>query len=97
MAETDISGLPRTKVAEVIQLFATEVMPVMRHERPRESRQLLRGRPEISESVSPSVMPALVAGIHVFMAVPRAKAWMAGTSPAMTISIDRSTYSLTDP
>jgi hypothetical protein len=28
------------------------------------------------------VMPALVAGIHVFLAL--AKAWMAGTSPAMT-------------
>jgi hypothetical protein len=27
-------------------------------------------------------MPALVAGIHVFS--PRNKAWMAGTSPAMT-------------
>ena len=30
-----------------------------------------------------SVMPALVAGIHVFAAAPR-KTWMAGTSPAMT-------------
>jgi hypothetical protein len=29
-----------------------------------------------------SVMPALVAGIHVFLA--NAKTWMAGTSPAMT-------------
>jgi hypothetical protein len=29
-------------------------------------------------------MPALVAGIHVFLAVPARKAWMAGTSPAMT-------------
>jgi hypothetical protein len=28
------------------------------------------------------VMPALVAGIHVFMAA--SKTWMAGTSPAMT-------------
>ena len=26
------------------------------------------------------VMPALVAGIHVFKAVPHQKAWMAGTS-----------------
>jgi hypothetical protein len=30
-------------------------------------------------------MPALVAGIHAFLQVPVAgKAWMAGTSPAMT-------------
>ena len=30
-------------------------------------------------------MPALVAGIHVFLAeAEQAKAWMAGTSPAMT-------------
>ena len=30
-------------------------------------------------------MPALVAGIHVFIAAPLAnKTWMAGTSPAMT-------------
>jgi hypothetical protein len=31
-----------------------------------------------------SVMPALVAGIHVFLAGFQQKAWMAGTSPAMT-------------
>jgi hypothetical protein len=32
-----------------------------------------------------TVMPALVAGIHVFLARSSAsKAWMAGTSPAMT-------------
>jgi hypothetical protein len=30
-------------------------------------------------------MPALVAGIHVFKAVPHQKTWMAGTSPAMTM------------
>jgi hypothetical protein len=30
-----------------------------------------------------AVMPALVAGIHVFLA--RSKTWMAGTSPAMTM------------
>jgi hypothetical protein len=30
-----------------------------------------------------SVMPALVAGIHAFLAS-EVKAWMAGTSPAMT-------------
>jgi hypothetical protein len=30
-------------------------------------------------------MPALVAGIHVFKAVPHQKAWMAETSPAMTM------------
>src|SRR5215813_2135036 len=29
-----------------------------------------------------TVMPALVAGIHVLL--PRSKSWMAGTSPAMT-------------
>jgi hypothetical protein len=33
-------------------------------------------------------MPALVAGIHVFLSCLRAKkTWMAGTSPAMTLSI----------
>jgi hypothetical protein len=32
-----------------------------------------------------TVMPALVAGIHVFFAeLQQSKAWMAGTSPAMT-------------
>jgi hypothetical protein len=32
-----------------------------------------------------AVVPALVAGIHVFLAVSSAsKTWMAGTSPAMT-------------
>jgi len=31
-----------------------------------------------------SVMPALVAGIHVFAASRERKTWMAGTSPAMT-------------
>jgi hypothetical protein len=31
-------------------------------------------------------MPALVAGIHAFNASARTKAWMAGTSPAMTKS-----------
>jgi hypothetical protein len=31
------------------------------------------------------VMPALVAGIHVFLlALQQSKTWMAGTSPAMT-------------
>src|SRR5690242_8444757 len=29
-------------------------------------------------------MPALVAGIHVFLPVQTSKSWMAGTSPAMT-------------
>jgi hypothetical protein len=33
-------------------------------------------------------MPALVAGIHVFL-VESGKAWMAGTSPAMTPFFDR--------
>jgi hypothetical protein len=32
-----------------------------------------------------SVMPALVAGIHVLILNTVAKTWMAGTSPAMTI------------
>jgi hypothetical protein len=32
-----------------------------------------------------SVMPALVAGIHVSLDPLKAKAWMAGTSPAMTL------------
>jgi hypothetical protein len=31
------------------------------------------------------VMPALVAGIHVFAACVKPKTWMAGTSPAMTV------------
>ncbi|MGA8966119.1 MAG: hypothetical protein WB525_16645, partial [Pseudolabrys sp.] len=31
------------------------------------------------------VMPALVAGIHVFTTLQKAKTWMAGTSPAMTV------------
>ena len=31
-----------------------------------------------------AVMPALVAGIHVFLAGPARETWMAGTSPAMT-------------
>jgi hypothetical protein len=30
------------------------------------------------------VMPALVAGIHVFLAATLVKSWMAGTGPAMT-------------
>jgi len=34
------------------------------------------------------VMPALVAGIHVFLPIDL-KAWMAGTSPAMTKSATR--------
>jgi hypothetical protein len=33
----------------------------------------------------------------LLMALPRAKAWMAGTSPATTISIGRASNSLTDP
>jgi hypothetical protein len=32
-----------------------------------------------------TVMPALVAGIHVF-GLPDTKTWMAGTSPAMTVT-----------
>jgi hypothetical protein len=36
-----------------------------------------------------TVVPALVAGIHVFLAVLQpSKAWMAGTSPAMTTESD---------
>jgi len=34
--------------------------------------------------LSKLVMPALVAGIHVFLST-FVKSWMAGTSPAMTI------------
>jgi hypothetical protein len=30
-------------------------------------------------------MPALVAGIHVFLLEQEPKTWMAGTSPAMTM------------
>jgi len=30
-------------------------------------------------------MPALVAGIHVFLSEVQPRTWMAGTSPAMTI------------
>jgi len=36
------------------------------------------------------VMPALVAGIHVFAARVEPKTWMAGTSPAMTVDNERS-------
>jgi hypothetical protein len=39
------------------------------------------------------VMPALVAGIHVFGAV-KSKTWMAGTSPAMTASVKSKIFSL---
>src|SRR5580704_4886738 len=35
------------------------------------------------------VMPALVAGIHVFLACVKPKTWMAGTSPAMTAGYAR--------
>ncbi len=38
----------------------------------------------ISDSSCPHLL-ALVAGIHVFRAVPHQKAWMAGTSPATTM------------
>jgi hypothetical protein len=31
------------------------------------------------------VMPVLVTGIHVFLGVTAKKAWMAGSSPAMTV------------
>jgi hypothetical protein len=31
-----------------------------------------------------TVMPALVAGIHVFLRRLQVRTWMAGTSPAMT-------------
>jgi hypothetical protein len=37
-------------------------------------------------------MPALFASIHVFSAAPQGKAWKAGTSPAMTVLIDRARY-----
>jgi hypothetical protein len=32
-------------------------------------------------------MPALVAGIHVFLMRRESKTWMAGTSPAMTVDV----------
>jgi len=35
-------------------------------------------------STTTTVMPALVAGIHVLTALQQRKTWMAGTSPAMT-------------
>jgi hypothetical protein len=35
-----------------------------------------------------SVMPGLVPGIHVFAALQQSKTWMAGTSPAMTWSVN---------
>ena len=36
-------------------------------------------------------MPGLVPGIHVFLLLP-SKAWMAGTSPAMTLIGDDANY-----
>jgi hypothetical protein len=41
---------------------------------------------EIRRASSPLVMPALVAGIHVFASTLQNKTWMAGTNPAMTTS-----------
>ena len=35
------------------------------------------------------VMPARVAGIHVLLSL-QSKAWMTGTSPAMTLCLSRS-------
>jgi len=43
-----------------------------------------------SAQASLSVMPALVAGIHVFRHPVSTKTWMAGTSPAMTLSVIQS-------
>ena len=37
----------------------------------------------MSKTATPSVMPGLVPGIHVFLSW-EVKTWMAGTSPAMT-------------
>jgi hypothetical protein len=34
-------------------------------------------------------MPALVAGIHVFLCSQESKTWMPGTSPAMTVDIEK--------
>jgi hypothetical protein len=42
-----------------------------------------RSSAETSYATPSIVMPGLVPGIHVFLAEKR-KAWMAGTSPAMT-------------
>jgi hypothetical protein len=41
-----------------------------------------------------AVMPALVAGIHVLLHQQETKAWMAGTSPAMTKSVIQSDKNL---
>jgi hypothetical protein len=45
------------------------------------------GHPEAG--ASNAVMPGLVPGIHAFLVARAAKAWMAGTSPAMTNEIGR--------
>jgi hypothetical protein len=43
------------------------------------------GASAVGDIASCTVMPALVAGIHVFLSLFAAsKTWMAGTSPAMT-------------
>jgi beta-galactosidase GanA len=40
-------------------------------------------------------MPGLGPGIHVFLASPNAPSWMAGTSPAMTMTYRRFFFSRT--
>jgi hypothetical protein len=42
------------------------------------------GRVPMRSNHLSAVMPALVAGIHVFLTGLARKTWMAGTSPAMT-------------
>ena len=42
------------------------------------------------------VMPALVAGIHVFVACGQPKTWMAGKSPAMTVAVLGGVFTLAD-
>jgi hypothetical protein len=39
----------------------------------------------IQATLASLVMPALVAGIHVFVVRGKPKTWMAGTSPVMTV------------
>ncbi|APF39369.1 hypothetical protein BOQ54_17860 (plasmid) [Chelatococcus daeguensis] len=41
------------------------------------------------DATSPTVMPALVAGIHALERRPTSEAWMAGTSPAITRERER--------
>jgi hypothetical protein len=46
-------------------------------------------QPVVSALIAKLVMPGLVRGIHVLTKVAEIKAWLAGTSPAMTKSGER--------